>query len=211
MPHNTQRTPSPAGGTGAHRTGGERHCGNCGRPSDWIARQRCARCYYYRKRHGEERPERMRPRRRGRSYKGPQMVEVDTGHGSGPCWVWQWSRFNTGYGRLALSNGYVTIHRLTYRMLVGPIPPDHELHHTCENKPCCNPDHLLPVTREEHLKLTARVKLDRTKAAEVRRMAAAGVPVPEIMRRFGISDRQARRVINGEQWADAGAEPESAA
>jgi HNH endonuclease len=33
----------------------------------------------------------------------------------------------------------------------GLLPPGKELHHTCNNKDCVNPDHLEPLTRKEHI------------------------------------------------------------
>jgi len=46
-------------------------------------------------------------------------------------------------------------HRLSYRLFVGPIPstPRHEIHHTCANPSCINPDHLRCLTRSEHARL----------------------------------------------------------
>jgi len=42
------------------------------------------------------------------------------------------------------------LHRITYELINGPIPEGKELHHTCFNKWCCNPDHLQAVTHAEH-------------------------------------------------------------
>jgi hypothetical protein len=44
-------------------------------------------------------------------------------------------------------------HRWVYEMLVGPIPPDHVLHHKCEVKGCVNPAHLEPLTHSDHMSL----------------------------------------------------------
>lgn len=44
----------------------------------------------------------------------------------------------------------VRAHRYVYETLVGPIPDGHELHHTCLNPGCCNPEHLVPLTPAAH-------------------------------------------------------------
>ena len=43
-----------------------------------------------------------------------------------------------------------TTHRYRYVREVGPIPEGMDLHHTCENKTCCNPNHLVVLTRLAH-------------------------------------------------------------
>lgn len=68
------------------------------------------------------------------------------------CWHWQGSLHN-GYGKFGNSDraGSYLAHRVVYEHLVGPVPAGHDLHHTCENKRCVNPAHLVPLTRSEHL------------------------------------------------------------
>jgi hypothetical protein len=84
------------------------------------------------------------------------------------CWVWMAGVNTGGYG------GYQQkmVHRLTYEALVGPIPQGLELDHLCRVKPCCNPDHLEPVTRRENaLRYWAAKRLDA-------KLAALGVAMP---------------------------------
>lgn len=66
------------------------------------------------------------------------------------CWNWTGSAVR-GYGVCYLDDGTFTgAHRAAYIMLRGPLAREIQIHHTCENKLCCNPDHLLPVTGAEH-------------------------------------------------------------
>ncbi len=44
-------------------------------------------------------------------------------------------------------------HRVAYELVLGSIPTGKELHHACSNRACCNPSHLLPMTRKEHVAL----------------------------------------------------------
>lgn len=74
------------------------------------------------------------------------------------CWNWTASRAQ-GYGQQAVGVLHQTVgrraeraHRLTYTLLVGEIPKGMHLHHTCENRACCNPDHLELLTPREHLR-----------------------------------------------------------
>lgn len=70
------------------------------------------------------------------------------------CWEWQGCQTPLGYGRVGWEGEAQYVHRVVYAALVGEIPKGLELHHKCENPPCCNPKHLQPVTRQEHQKLS---------------------------------------------------------
>lgn len=72
------------------------------------------------------------------------------GEVAGGCWEWQAYRTPLGYGRFNWGGRAEAAYRVSFVELVGPVPEGKELHHLCENPPCCNPDHLLPVTRWEH-------------------------------------------------------------
>lgn len=62
------------------------------------------------------------------------------------CWLWTGAQTSDGYGRFTLNNRTVGVHRLTYELLVGPIPEGMQLDHLCRVPQCCNPAHLEPVT-----------------------------------------------------------------
>ncbi len=67
------------------------------------------------------------------------------------CWNWTKYRNPDGYGVIGGVNGKNDrTHRVAYVLLVGPIPPGCDLHHKCENRACCNPEHLEPLTRLAH-------------------------------------------------------------
>jgi hypothetical protein len=63
------------------------------------------------------------------------------------CWLWIASLDTHGYGQIHYAGTTVKAYRLAYEVLVGPIPDGLEPDHTCRTRPCCNPDHLEPVTR----------------------------------------------------------------
>lgn len=43
-------------------------------------------------------------------------------------------------------------HRVTYTALVGPVPDGLQLDHVCRHRPCCNVEHLEPVTPQENVR-----------------------------------------------------------
>lgn len=42
-------------------------------------------------------------------------------------------------------------HRVAWELANGPIPPGLDICHTCDNPPCCNPDHLFLGTRRDNM------------------------------------------------------------
>jgi hypothetical protein len=71
----------------------------------------------------------------------------------GECWPWRGATNQRGYGNFMLTDGATAkSHRVTYELLVGPIPEGLELDHTCRNTGCVNPAHLEPVTHAENIR-----------------------------------------------------------
>lgn len=66
------------------------------------------------------------------------------------CWEWQAGKGRDGYGRVLRYGRMVLAHRAVYELFLGPVDPNLDLHHVCQNKGCVRPAHLLPVTRKEH-------------------------------------------------------------
>ena len=66
------------------------------------------------------------------------------------CWEWTGYRTTSGYGRVQVDGRSGYSHRVMYETTVGPIPDGLQLDHLCRNPPCCNPDHLEPVTPREN-------------------------------------------------------------
>lgn len=76
------------------------------------------------------------------------LIDSKTG-----CWNWQGFRDPHGYGRMGIGKRTsVLVHRAAWDAWGGMVVvAGFELHHICENKPCCNPDHLRYVSHREHV------------------------------------------------------------
>ena len=63
------------------------------------------------------------------------------------CWLWLAGKGSHGYGQMP-NQGLA--HRIAYEDKRGPIPDGLVIDHLCQNRLCCNPAHMEPVTRAEN-------------------------------------------------------------
>lgn len=91
-----------------------------------------------------------------------KIVVRDTGQTfvPGPCWVWTGALNSRGYGCVGVQGKSQLTHRVTHELLIGPIPEDLQIDHVCRYKPCCNPEHIEPVTPTENMQRRPDINKD---------------------------------------------------
>lgn len=78
------------------------------------------------------------------------------------CWEWTAAVMNTGYGLFrwgGRGGSWCLAHRYAYEALVGAIPAEESIHHVCENKRCCNPAHMQPMSQADHIRISDLPKM----------------------------------------------------
>lgn len=92
----------------------------------------------------------------GRGYFGPAPARIWNGidqRGPDECWPWQRTRNKRGYGQTWFEGRLQVSHRVVWQLVYGePAPSDHDVCHSCDNPPCCNPTHLFLGTRLENVR-----------------------------------------------------------
>jgi hypothetical protein len=139
------------------------------------------------------------------------------------CWLWTGARTYGGYG--VINSGgrggkLVRASRLSYEIHHGSFDPALAVCHTCDNPPCVNPAHLFLGTAKDNTadmvrkgrasggsppgEQHPRAKLTFAKAAEIRRIyAAGGIGMGRLAVQYGVSKRTVLNIVQGKAWKEA--------
>ena len=118
------------------------------------------------------------------------------------CWVWTGAVFATGYGNAHRRGKTVSAHRLAYETWVGPIPEGLVVRHSCDNRPCINPDHLSQGTHKQNMEdksrkdRNANTKLSTDDVIDIRWVHGLGASGQSIARAFGVSPTTVSTIVN---------------
>lgn len=141
------------------------------------------------------------------------------------CWEWSNCVQANGYGRINVNRKSTYVHRLAYRLAKGEIPAGHDVCHKCDNRRCCNPEHLFAGTRLANMRdakekgrlscgirhgitvvshVRSRAKLTLEKAREIRALRSAGVSAKEIAEQFKVDVSNVRLIVAYKIWREPG-------
>jgi len=70
------------------------------------------------------------------------------------CWIWPLNSPDKPYGEMWVNGKCIKAHVYAYEVVAGHKKTKSDLHHTCENKRCVNPNHLQNLTALEHSAVT---------------------------------------------------------
>jgi hypothetical protein len=127
------------------------------------------------------------------------------------CWEWTGALMNSGYGKASYRSQQIGAHVLSHILFKGD-PRPFQTCHTCDWKPCVNPDHVFKGTqleneadkvakgRSEKGSDRYNAKLDEDKVREIRRRAAAGESHAALAKEFGCARPGVSRIVAGKIW-----------
>lgn len=143
--------------------------------------------------------------------------KVDKSGGPDACWPWTARVFqDSGYGQFTLNGGPVGAHRIACASKHGDISGLMALH-SCDNPPCCNPDHIFPGTNLDNMADCAskgRIRnggkrgeeignavLTSDKVLMIVRRINAGETKLGLSRELGIGRLTIQSIMNGDTWS----------
>ena len=135
------------------------------------------------------------------------------------CWIWK-GKLNpvTGYGSFlwhrtpdepAREWG---AHRCAYLLLVGPIPEGLLVRHTCDNRFCVNPAHLVAGTdadnKQDQIERgrilkgeeVSQARLTAAAVREMRKLSNEGWTQSRLATKFGVTQASVNRVLRRKTW-----------
>lgn len=131
------------------------------------------------------------------------------------CIEWQMGICKDGYAQLAVSYKHQYVHRLVATMFYGE-PNGRFALHSCDNRPCINPDHLRwgthqdntddRINRNRHVSNAVkgidhpRAKLDEADVIELRRLIAAGLSQRKVAKQFGLTQSTVYAIVHRKIW-----------
>lgn len=134
------------------------------------------------------------------------------------CWEWtESSRDGRGYGLFFMDKQSRRAHRVMAYFCLGRWTDD-EVLHTCDNPPCCNPNHLVEGSHAENMadmKAKGRgrtspgrkgsgnpaAKLTEVQVAEIRHKYASGEYLQRVLaEEYGVAPSRISLIVNEKVW-----------
>lgn len=135
------------------------------------------------------------------------------------CWNWTASGRGQGYGAIKIDGIVYDAHRIAYIITYGDIPDGMWVLHKCNNRACCNPNHLYAGTRSDNTKDSfndgtlslinakkahgeahGQSKLKLQQVNEIRELIKSGRTIRSVANQYGISHSQVFRIKAGREW-----------
>jgi HNH endonuclease len=138
--------------------------------------------------------------------------KVDRSDGPDSCWNWTGAIDSPGYGAFKINTKKVNSHRVAWALVNDEWPQNSCVIHKCDNRLCCNPDHLSLGSKKDNMQdciergrfavgeNTGTSKLTEEQVRAVRQLAANGSTSYAIAKAMAVNEKTIQNIVGGHAW-----------
>ena len=131
------------------------------------------------------------------------------------CIEWRKSIKPQGYGEIRVNRKLYYVHRFVLTLVAGEPAPGMDALHSCDNRACCNPNHLSWGTRKQNMQdaatknrtahgsRQATAKLTEADIPKIFEWIKQGESLNVIGKRLGVYGQTIGKIVNGQHWVRA--------
>ena len=156
-------------------------------------------------------------KRRSAERASTQFFAMVERRGPSECWPWS-GKLRNGYGYVTVLRetwkcGYVYAHRLAYELANGNlIPKGKVVRHTCDNRKCCTPSHLLLGSQADNIRDSVsrgrnargetvwNAKLTKEQVLQIRADHTAGTAQARLAEQYGVARGTIGDIVHNRTW-----------
>jgi len=105
------------------------------------------------------------------------------------CWNWKGAKLWNGYGVVNRNGKNHYVHKYAYEITQKPVPDWACVSHSCENRLCCNPQHLILKRKSENKRQApsqnrSQRMMSASELRNLHQLIEKQTPVPEILKHY---------------------------
>jgi hypothetical protein len=116
------------------------------------------------------------------------------------CWPWLGSKSKNGYGKTKVKGVTISTHRLSAK-LSGIKIDGISILHQCDNRICCNPNHLFGGSQKQNVRDAVSkgrmpMKLSDAQINQIRKRHKHGEDQEKLAKEFGVNQGHISKIVN---------------
>jgi len=127
------------------------------------------------------------------------------------CWEWQAIKSKDNYGVFETKGKHIAAHRYAWELANGPIPAGMLACHKCDNRLCCNPNHIFIGTHKDNMQdMVLKGRSNKLKGiqkpqakltiADIYEIRASSNKLIDLAKKYGVRDSAISKIKLRQRW-----------